>query len=404
MDNDHVNRFLTTSCWIGLIILGAGAACTGKSADNGTGSVKPASVTQAPFGTTTDGQPVTIYTLTNASGMELRATNYGGVIVSLRVPDRNHKLGDVVLGFDSLPPYETVSPYFGALVGRYGNRIAKGRFTLGGHTFTLAVNNGPNSLHGGLRGFNKFVWRAEPFQRADSVGLTLVRTSLDGEEGYPGNLKVTVTYTLTDSNEVIFDYRATTDKATPINLTQHSYFNLADGGSSSILGHVMKINADSFTPVDSTQIPTGEIRSVTGTPFDFRTPITIGARIDSDDEQLKIGMGYDHNFVLRKDSASATGNDTLVKMTLAATVYEPASGRVMQVYTSEPGLQFYTGNFLDGTLHGKSGVAYQRRSGFVMETQHYPDSPNEPKFPTTILRPGSEYHSKSMYRFLVRGN
>ncbi len=309
------------------------------------------------------GEPVTVYTLTNSGGTELRAMNYGGVILSLRVPDRNHQLGDIVLGFDSLPPYTTVSPYFGALIGRYGNRIAKGRFTLDGHTYTLAKNNGPNSLHGGNVGFNKVMWNAEPFQKPDSVGIVLTRTSPDGEEGYPGNLKVTVTYTLTDSNEVIFDYRATTDKATPINLTQHSYFNLT-GGDTTILGHVVMINADSFTPVDSTQIPTGEIKSVSNTPFDFRTPIKIGARIDENDEQLKIGKGYDHNFVLRKDSATGAVHDRTPGMTLAATVYAPMSGRVMTVYTTEPGLQFYTGNFLDGTLVGKGGVAYKRNCGF----------------------------------------
>ena len=389
--------------WTGLMILTAIAACAGKKADRKIEPPRTASVTQAPFGTTTDGQSVKVYTLTNASGMELRATNYGGVILSLRVPDRNHELGDVVLGFDSLPAYETVSPYFGALIGRYGNRIAKSRFTLDGHTYTLAKNNGPNSLHGGNIGFNKVVWAAEPFQKPDSVGIVLTRTSPDGEEGYPGNLKVTVTYTLTDSNEVIFDYRATTDKATPINLTQHSYFNLAAEDTTDILGTVVMINADSFTPVDSTQIPTGEIKSVSNTPFDFRTPIKIGARIDESDEQLKIGKGYDHNFALRKDSASDTDHDMTPRMTLAATAYDPLSGRVMKVYTTEPGLQFYTGNFLDGTLHGKGGVAYKLRSGFAMETQHFPDSPNQPKFPSTILRPGQQCHSRSIYRFSVKG-
>jgi len=400
-----VNHSLKLNPWTGLLILAATTACSGKSSDHKTESTKQASVARAPFGTA-DGQPVSVYTLTNVNGMELRATNYGGVIVSLRVPDRNHQLGDVVLGFDSLPPYTTVSPYFGALIGRYGNRIAKGHFTLDGKSYTLAMNNGPNSLHGGNIGFNKVIWAVEPFQKPDSVGLIFTRTSPDGEEGYPGNLKMTVSYTLTDSNEVIFDYRVTTDKATPINLTQHSYFNLADGGASDILGHVVMINADSFTPVDSTMIPTGEIRSVANTPFDFRTPITIGARIDEDNQQLKIGKGYDHNFVLRKDSASAMSNavsDRTAGMTLAATVYEPTSGRVMQVYTTEPGLQFYTGNFLDGTLMGKNGVVYKHRSGFAMETQHFPDSPNHAKFPSTILRPGREYRSRSAYKFSVKG-
>lgn len=398
-----MNHSFKLSLWTTLIVLAACTACSRKNSDQKTESISGSSVTHAPFGTTTDGQPVTVYTLTNAAGTELRVTNYGGVIISLRVPDRDHQLGDVVLGFDSLPPYETVSPYFGALIGRYGNRIANGRFTLDGKTYTLAKNNGPNSLHGGVKGFNKVVWTATPFQKQDSVGLVFTRTSPDGEEGFPGNLKVTVTYTLTDSNEVIFDYKATTDRATPVNLTQHSYFNLADGGRSDILGHVVMLNADSFTPVDSTMIPTGEIRDVTGTPFDFRKPTAIGARINEDNEQLTIGKGYDHNFVLRKNGASGSDHGATPGVTLVATVYEPKSGRVMQVYTSEPGLQFYTGNFLDGTLHGKSGVIYKQRSGFVMETQHFPDSPNQPKFPSTILRPGGEYHTRSVYRFSTRG-
>jgi aldose 1-epimerase len=366
-----------------------------------TQAMNTASVTHAPFGSA-DGQPVTIYTLTNAGGMQLRATNYGGVITSIRAPDRNHQLGDVVLGFDSLRPYTMASPYFGALIGRYGNRIANGRFTLDGHTYTLARNDGPNSLHGGSRGFDKYVWAATPFQGRDSVGIVLTRTSPDGEEGFPGNLNVIVTYTLTDSDEVVFDYRATTDKATPVNLTQHSYFNLRDGGATDILGHVVTISADSFTPVDSMLIPTGEIRSVAGTPFDFHQPIAIGARIDENDEQLKFGKGYDHNFVLDKSATSAPSDASSPQLTLAATVYEPVSGRVMQIYSSEPGLQFYSGNFLDGTLTGKNGVVYAYRSGFAMETQHFPDSPNHPKFPSTILRPGEEYHSRSAYRFSVR--
>lgn len=351
-------------------------------------------VNEAPFGVTTDGQPVTQYTLTNASGMEARVINYGGIITSLRVPDRNGDLADVVLGFDDISGYLGEHPYFGALIGRYGNRIAGGQFTLDGETFQLPINNGPNSLHGGVVGFDRVVWSAEPFQNDQGVGLVLTHTSPDGDQGYPGTLSVQVTYTLTDSNELIFDYHATTDRATPVNLTQHTYFNLAGNGSGPILNHEMMLNASRFTPVDSTLIPTGELRSVQGTPFDFRQPTTLGERIGNDDEQLRFGGGYDHNFVL-----DAAAGDSL---TLAARVYEPTTGRVVEVLTTEPGIQLYTGNFLDGTLTGKNGVVYQHRTGFCLETQHFPDSPNHPDFPSTILQPGDEYNSRTVYRFSAR--
>ena len=347
------------------------------------------------FGTTRRGESVSVYTLKNPHGMELTVTNYGGIIVSLRVPDRGGKLDDVVLGYDSLADYERSSPYFGAIIGRYGNRIARGRFTLDGRAYTLATNNGPNHLHGGVRGFDKVVWEAAPFERGDSVGLVFRHTSPDGDEGYPGTLRATVTYTLTGKNELIFDYHATTDRATPVNLTQHSYFNLAGDGKGDILGHVVTINADRFTPVDSTLVPTGEIRSVAGTPFDFRTPTPIRARIEQNDRQLRYGPGYDHNFVLNKSGKQG-------EPTLAARVLEPTTGRVMEIYTTEPGLQFYSGNFLDGTLRGKQGVVYKHRYGFAMETQHFPDSPNKPAFPSTILRPGEEYRSRTIYRFGVQ--
>ncbi|PYP60635.1 MAG: galactose-1-epimerase [Gemmatimonadetes bacterium] len=374
-----------------LVIVSLSAACSGGG---GGGARKP-------FGATARGEAVSVYTLKNAHGIELRVLDYGGIIVSLRVPDRNGRLDDVVLGFDSLGDYERGSPYFGALIGRYGNRIARGRFTLDGRTYTLATNNGPNHLHGGARGFDKVVWAAAPFERGDSVGLVLNYTSPDGEEGYPGTLRATVTYTLTNANQLIFDYHATTDRATPVNLTQHSYFNLAGDGKGDILGHVVTLNADRFTPVDSTLIPTGEIRSVAGTPFDFRTPTAIGARIDRDDEQLRNGRGYDHNFVLDKGGIGGKGGIG-EDITLAARVYEPTSGRVMEISTTEPGLQFYSGNFLDGTLRGKQGVVYRHRYGFAMETQHFPDSPNKPAFPSTILRPGEDYRTRTIYRFGVQ--
>ena len=353
------------------------------------------SVARAPFGTTARGEAVSVYTLKNAHGMELRVLDYGGIILSLTVPDRSGRSADVVLGFDSLAEYVRASPYFGAIIGRYGNRIAQGRFMLDGRTYTLARNNGPNHLHGGVRGFDKVVWDVSPFKGRDSTGLTFHYTSPDGEEGYPGTLRATVTYTLTEANELIFDYQATTDRATPVNLTQHSYFNLTGvgPGAGDILGHIVTINADRFTPVDSTLIPTGGIRSVQGTPFDFRTPTPIGARIDQADEQLRAGRGYDHNFVLN------TGGGEL---TLAARVSEPTSGRVLEIYTTEPGMQFYSGNFLDGTLRGKHGVVYGHRTGFAMETQHFPDSPNHPLFPSTVLLPGAEYHSRTVLRFSVR--
>ena len=374
------------------IILAWSAACA-------RGAPRP-----QPFGMTHRGEAVSLYTLKNAHGMEAKVLDYGGIIVSLRVPDRNGRLDDVVLGFDSLGDYERGSPYFGAIIGRYGNRIARGRFTLDGRTYTLATNNGPNHLHGGVRGFDKVIWSVTPFQRSDSVGLVMNYTSPDGEEGYPGTLRATVTYTLTDKNEFIFDYQATTDRPTPVNLTQHSYFNLAGDGKGEILGHVVTLNADRFTPVDSTLIPTGEIKSVAGTPFDFRTSTAIGARIDRNDEQLRYGRGYDHNFVLNKGGNGGRGGKGGIEgdLTLAAHVYEPTTGRVMEISTTEPGLQFYSGNFLDGTLRGKHGVVYGHRSGFAMETQHFPDSPNRPAFPSTILRPGEEYRSRTIYRFGVQ--
>jgi aldose 1-epimerase len=346
-------------------------------------------VTHAPFGKTTEGTPVEIYTLTNANGVEVKAMTYGCIITSLKVPDRTGKLADVVLGYDTLDGYLKDSPYFGAVVGRYGNRIAKGQFTLNGKTYKLAINNSPNHLHGGNKGFDKVVWKAAWKNGAQGVGVIFSRTSPDGEEGYPGNLQATVTYTLTDKNELVVEYRATTDKATPVNLTQHSYFNLAaDDGD--ILGHQLTIDADRYTPVDDTLIPTGELATVAGTSFDFRKATAIGARIDADNGQLKNGKGYDHNWVL-----SRTGSG----LQHAVRVVEPKTGRTLDIATTEPGVQFYSGNFLDGSIKGKGGRVYKRRSGFCLETQHYPDSPNHPNFPSTILQPGQAYSSKTVFTF-----
>ena len=345
-------------------------------------------VSREPVGTTPTGEAVELVTLTNAHGVEMRMMTYGGIIVSLRVPDRNGRLGDVVLGYDSLAGYIKDSPYFGAIVGRYGNRIAKGRFTLNGTEYRLAINNGPNHLHGGIRGFDKVVWRAEPFRDARGAGVVLRHTSPDGDEGYPGTLQATVTYTLTDRNEVRIDYEATTDKATPVNLTQHSYFNLA--GSGDILGHTLMIAADRFTPVDSTLIPTGVLAPAAGTPFDFRTPHAIGERIGDANEQLRFGGGYDHNFVLTRPD---TG------LALAARLTDSLSGRTLEIRTTEPGVQFYSGNFLDGSITGKGGTVYRHRTGLCLETQHFPDSPNHPEFPSTILEPGRTYRSRTVWTF-----
>jgi aldose 1-epimerase len=355
--------------------------------------IKEGSVTRAEFGKTPEGETVDLYTLTNSEGMEVRAITFGGVITSIQVPDRNGKFDDVALGFDSLEGYLKNPPYFGSIIGRYGNRIARGRFTLDGKTYSLAVNNPPNHLHGGNKGFDKVVWKAESFKNPDSVGIVFTHASPDGDEGYPGTLSLRVTYTLNNENEIAFDYEATTDKATPVNLTQHTYFNLAGNGSRDILDHVLTIPASRFTPVDQTLIPTGELASVEGTPFDFRVPTAIGARIAANDTQIGYGNGYDHNFVIDR-----TGDE----LVLAARVEEPSTGRVLEVSTTEPGMQLYTGNFLDGSLTGKSGHVYQRRMGFALETQHFPDSPNQPEFPSTILKPGETYRSKTVYAFKVK--
>jgi len=345
-----------------------------------------------PFGTMPDGTPVELYILRNNRGMEAKIATYGGIVTSLTAPDRHGRYSDVVLGYDMLASYLKESPYFGALIGRYGNRIAKGRFSLNGVEYRLATNNGPNSLHGGLKGFDKVVWKVAKAEVAvKGPRLTLTYLSRDGEEGYPGNLSVTAVYTLTGDNALRLDYTAITDKATVVNLTQHSYFNLRGRGD--ILGHVVQIHASRFTPVDDTLIPTGELRSVADTPFDFRTPTAIGARIDAEDEQLQFGKGYDHNWAIdRKPGA----------LTVQATVYEPETGRTMEVLSAEPGLQFYSGNFLDGSITGKRGQVYEFRSGFCMEPQHFPDSPNQPRFPSVVLRAGQTYENTIVYRFTAR--
>jgi aldose 1-epimerase len=377
------------------LALASGCATTCDTCCGG----KPAggkSIYEESFGNV-KGTPVKIYTLANGKGMKARITNYGGIVVNLETPDRAGKLADVVLGYNTVDEYVKDTPYFGCIVGRYGNRIAAGKFSLEGKTYTLATNNDPAgmpcALHGGIKGFDKVVWDAESVARPGAQGLKLHYVSKDGEEGYPGNLDVTVWYWLTEDNELRIDYQATTDQATPVNLTHHGYFNLKGEGSGDILGHELTIKASRFTPVNAGLIPTGEFRPVAGTPFDFTRPTAIGARVNADDEQIKFGAGYDHNWVL---------DNPRRKLALAATLYEPTTGRLMEVLTEEPGLQFYCGNFLDGKLTGKSGKAYAHRNGLCLETQHFPDSPNQPAFPSTILQPGQVYRTTTVYRFSAK--
>ena len=348
-----------------------------------------------------DFDSIKLYSLKNKNGMQMGITNYGAIITSIIVPDRDGKMADIALGYNRVEDYINAvdKPYFGSIVGRYGNRIAKGKFTIDGEEYTLATNNGVNHLHGGVIGFDKVVWDAKPISGNGYTGVQLSYLAKDREEGYPGNLQIKVTYKLTDDNEILVQYHATTDKATPVNLTQHTYFNLAGEGNGTILDHQLHLNADHYTPVDEGLIPTGEIAAVKDTPFDFTTAHpqskAIGRDIGQENEQLKFGLGYDHNFVLNKEGKQG-------QMTLAATVYEPTSGRFMETFTEEPGIQFYCGNFLDGRLLGKAGKPYIYRSGFVLETQHYPDSPNQKNFPSTILQPGETYSTKTIYRFSAK--
>jgi aldose 1-epimerase len=352
-----------------------------------------ASVSHDVFGVMPNGDTVLRYTLTNANGMQVKILNYGGIIQSLMVPDKNGKMGDVVLGFDSLDQYIKQSPYFGALIGRFGNRIARGTFTLNDSTYHLFINDGPNSLHGGKVGFDKKIWDVTPFTADSAEGLKLHYLSPDGEEGYPGNLNVNVTYTLNNDNALRIDYEATTDKPTVLNLTNHAYYNL-NGGKGTALDEKLMLNADKYVPVDSTSIPTGELLPVAGTPMDFRTPTAVGARINADFKQLKlVHGGYDHCWVLNTDGDLSQ---------VAASVYDSANGRFMQVYTTQPGIQFYSGNFLDGTLHGTGGNVYPQHACIVLETEHFPDSPNQPSFPSTVLNPGDTFHSSSIYKFSVK--
>ena len=343
----------------------------------------------------TDFDAIKLYTFKNKSGMQVKITNYGAIVTAILVPDRDGKLGDITLGYNRVEDYINAvdKPYFGAIVGRYGNRIANGEFTIDGETYSLATNNGPNHLHGGVIGFDKVVWDAQLVGGEGWSGLELSYLAKDKEEGYPGNLSIKVTYKLTDANELIVDYLATTDKATPINLTQHSYFNLKGEGQGDILDHELMINADKYTPVDSTLIPTGELKPVAGTPFDFTVAKSVGRDIGKKDEQLDFGLGFDHNFVLNREGDG---------LSLAARVHEPTTGRIMEITTTEPGIQFYCGNFLDGRLKGKSGKPYVHRGGFCLETQHYPDSPNQKKFPTTILKPDDEYRTTTVFKFSAK--
>jgi aldose 1-epimerase len=351
-------------------------------------------ITKASFGSLADGTPVDIYTLTNSRGMEVKILTYGGILQSIKVPDRHGRLANVTLGFDNLADYVAKSPYFGCITGRYANRIAKGRFRLNGQTYQLPINNPPNSLHGGTVGFDKHVWAATPVRDRHSVGLVLRFTSPNGDQGYPGRLANKVTYTLTNRNEIRMDYQArlvgNSNLKTIINLTNHAYWNLAGEGSSDIYGHKLTLKASHYTPVDPTLIPTGAIDPVAGTPMDFTRSTAIGARIRDGFGQLVIGRGYDHNWVLDRHGSG---------LELAARVVEPKSGRVLEVITDQPGIQFYSGNFLDGTLVGTSGRMYRQGDGFALETQHYPDSPNHPNFPSTVLRPGEVYETTTIYKF-----
>jgi aldose 1-epimerase len=372
-------------------------ACSSRDAAARGDTTTPtggARVTRAAFGTLPDSAgAVEQFTLTNAHGVEVRAISYGAILTSIRTPDKAGALGDIVYGYDSLGGYVNDASYFGATVGRFANRVARARFTLDGKTYTLAANDGANTLHGGRRGFNKVLWKGEPFTHGDTAGVTFRYTSRDGEEGYPGTLQVAVSYGLTPNDELVIDYEATTDKATPVNISQHSYWNLHGGGRGTILDHLLTIDAAEYTPVDSTLIPTGVITPVAGTPFDFRTPTAICARIGQTDTQLRYGKGYDHNWVL--DRKDATG------LVHAVRVADTTTGRTLDITTTEPGLQFYSGNFLDGSIHGKGGEPYVYRGAIVLETQHYPDSPNQKAFPSTILEPGETLRSRTILTFGV---
>jgi len=359
----------------------------------GTSQRAEARIDKRPFGQLPDGTTVDIYTLKNRNGLQVEITNYGGAVVTIRTPDRRGRMADIALGYAEPSGYVADTSYFGALIGRYANRIARGSFRLNGVEYQLARNNDPNHLHGGVRGFNKVVWQAREVVRKDGVALELTYLSKDTEEGYPGNLAVTATYVLSNANELRIEYGATTDKETVVNLTHHSYFNLAGAGAGDVLRHEVKINADRFTPVDETLIPTGELKAVKGTPFDFSRATAIGSRINQADDQLVLGKGYDHNFVLNKKGQ---------ELSLAANVYEPTSGRALEMWTTEPGMQLYTGNFLD-KVRGKAGKVYNWRGGFCLEAQHFPDSPNKPGFPSTVLKPGERYTQTTVYKFTVRG-
>lgn len=346
------------------------------------------------FGKLSDGREVYSYTLTNSSGSQVKIINYGAVVVSLLVPDKNGKFADIVTGYENPQGYETGTSYFGAIVGRYGNRIGKGQFKLNGKSYQLTINDGPNHLHGGTIGFNKVLWDAEENKSKSGPSLKLTYTSKDGEQGYPGTLNISVIYTLTDKNELRIDYKATTDKPTILNPTHHSYFNLSGDFKNTILDHELTIDADSITPIDSTLITTGKMLSVKNTPFDFKKPTKIGLHINDNDEQIKFGKGFDHNWVLNNYRAG--------KVRKVVTLYEPVSGRLMEVLTDQPGMQFYSGNFMNGTSKGKDGATYPYRTGLCLEAQHYPDSPNKPKFPTVTLRPGATYKQTTIYRFSTK--
>ena len=376
----EINKKLSNIIWVSLSTILLSNCSTVK-------------VSKTPFGSTSDGTAVDLFTLENANGMQAKITNYGGIVTQLHVPDQNGKLGDVVLGYDKLSSYIKASPYFGCITGRYANRIAKGQFKIGEAAYKLATNNGENHLHGGNVGFDKQVWAAKEVTGLGKAGIELTYLSKDGEEGYPGNLDSKVTYWLTNQNELEIEYEAKTDKATPINLTHHSYFNLAGEGSGNILGHAVEIFANTFVPTDAGNIPLGELKKVTGTPFDFLTPHKIGERIEEKNQQLEFGKGYDHNWVI---------NDSGNSLNLAARVTEPRTGRVMEVLTDQPGIQFYTGNFLDGSNIGKGNKVYKHRNAFCLETQVHPDSPNQPDFPNSILKPGETYRHVCIYRFKTK--